>query len=65
MVLSFDSLRVVALYGWVKGSILGAVIWLQPGGHCFALVNAFLFVWREEPENAIFEDVEAHIIYIS
>jgi hypothetical protein len=61
MVLSFDSLRVVALHGWVKGSILGAVILLQPGGHH----NAFLFVWREEPENAIFEDVEAHIIYIS
>jgi hypothetical protein len=29
MVVSFDSLRVVALYGCVMGSIHGAVIWLQ------------------------------------
>jgi hypothetical protein len=29
MVLSFDSLRVIASYGWVKGSILGTAIQLQ------------------------------------
>jgi hypothetical protein len=42
MVLSFDSLRVVALYGCE-----GKYFWisnLATGGHCSAIVNVFLFV---------------------
>jgi hypothetical protein len=50
MVVSFDSLRVVALYGCVMGSIHGAVIWLQE-----AIVSPLLMHFFEE-------DVEEHII---
>jgi hypothetical protein len=62
MVLSFGSLRVVALYGCVKGSILGAVIWLQES-IVLPLSMHFCLSLREETENAIYEDVEEHIIH--
>jgi hypothetical protein len=54
MVLSFDSLRVVALYGCVMGSIHGVVIWLQEEAIVSPLSMHFFDL-----------DVEEHIIHFT
>jgi hypothetical protein len=64
MVLSFDILRVVALYGWVKGSLLGAVIWLQEAV-VLPLSMHFCLSGERSLRMQSFEDVEEHIIHFS